>query len=118
MAWLNYWCIDENDILQNIDIVKNVITAKFKEKFWCEKNLVVKRKLRYYKKVINSNLEDHKYLLGVTNSWMKINIAKIRTNSHELHNEIGRRSIPKTPWAERVFHPCDSMSLRMKITFS
>ena len=48
MAWLNYWSINENDILQNIDNVKNIITSKFKEKFWCEENLAVKRKLRYY----------------------------------------------------------------------
>ena len=35
MAWLNHWGIGENDILQNIDNVKNIITSKFKEKFWC-----------------------------------------------------------------------------------
>ena len=58
MAWLNHWGINENDILQNIDNFKNIFTSKFKEKFWCEKNLVVKRKLRYYKEVINPNLED------------------------------------------------------------
>ena len=52
MAWLNYWGIDENDILQNIDNVKNIITSKFKDKFWCEENLAVKWKLRYYKEVI------------------------------------------------------------------
>ena len=46
MAWLNHWGINENEILQNIDNVKNIITSKFKEKFWCEKNLAVKRKLR------------------------------------------------------------------------
>ena len=60
-AWLNHWGINEDDILQNIDDVKNIITSKFKEKFWCEENLAVKRKLRYYKEVINPNLEDQKY---------------------------------------------------------
>ena len=60
MASLNHWGIDENDILQSIDNVNNFITSKFKEKFWCEENLAVKRKLRYYKEVINPNLEDHK----------------------------------------------------------
>ena len=44
MDQLNHWGIDENDILQNIDKVKNIITSKFKEKLWCEENLVVKRK--------------------------------------------------------------------------
>ena len=57
MAWLNHWGIDENDILQNIDNVKNIITYKFKEKFWYEENKVIKRKLRYYKEVINPNLK-------------------------------------------------------------
>ena len=38
MAWLNHWGIDENNILQNIDYVKNINTSKFKEKFWCEEN--------------------------------------------------------------------------------
>ena len=53
MAWLIHWDINENGILQNIDNVKNIITSKFIEKLWCEENLMVKRKLRYYKEVIN-----------------------------------------------------------------
>ena len=52
MAWLNHWGIDEKDIFHNIDNIKNIITSKFKEKLWCEENLVIKRKLRYYKEVI------------------------------------------------------------------
>ena len=62
IAWLNHWGIDENEILQNINNFKKIITSKFKEKFSCEENLAVNRKLRYYKDVINPNLEDHKYL--------------------------------------------------------
>ena len=111
MAWLNHWGINENDILQNIDNVKFFIAFKFKEKFWCEENLAVKRKLRYYKEVINPNLEDQKYLSVVTRSRKKINIAKIRTDCHELHRETTWWSIPKTPWAKRVFHPSNSMSV-------
>ena len=84
MAWLNHWGINEKDILQNIDNVKSIITSKFKEKLWCEENLAVKRKLRYYKEAINPNLEDWKYLSVVTSSRKKINISKIRMNSHEL----------------------------------
>ena len=76
----------------------------FKENLWCEENLAVKE-------VINPNLEDQKYLSIVTSSRKKINIAKIRTNSHELHRETWCWSIPKTPWAERVFHLCESMSV-------
>ena len=111
MAWLNHWGIDENDILQNIDNVKTINTSKFKEKFRCEENLMVKGKLIHYKEVINPNLEDQKYLSVVTRSWKKINIAKIRTNSHELHSETWCWSIPKTPSLEMVFHMCESMSV-------
>ena len=57
MAWLNHWGIDENDILQNIDNVKNIIASKFKEKFRSKENLAVKRKLRYNNEVINPNLK-------------------------------------------------------------
>jgi len=39
-------------------------------------------------------------------------------NSHELHSETERWTIPKTPWAERICHLYDSMSVEMKITFS
>ena len=74
MAWLNHWAIDENGIFENIDTVKNIITSKFKGKLWCEENLVVKRKLRYYKEVIIPNLEDQKYLSVVTSSWKKIGL--------------------------------------------
>ena len=58
MAWLNHWNINEVDILQNIDNIKNIIISKFKEKFQYEENLAVKRKLRYYKEIINPNLEN------------------------------------------------------------
>ena len=82
MAWLNNQGIDENDILQNIDNVKNIITSKFKQKLWCEENLALTRKLRYYREVINHNLEDQNDLSVVTSLQKKINIAKITTNSH------------------------------------
>ena len=60
-AWLNHWEINENVVVQNINNIKNIVTSKFKEKLWCEKNLEAKRKLRYYKEVINHTLEDQKY---------------------------------------------------------
>ena len=97
MAWLNQWGINENDILQNIDNVKIIVTSKFKENFWCEENVVLKRKLRYYKEVINPNLEDQKYISVVTISQKKVKITNIGTNSHELHRETGRWYIPKIP---------------------
>ena len=95
----------------NIANVKNIITSKFKEKLWSQEDLAVKRKLRYYKEVINPNLEDQKYLSVIIISQKKINIAKIKTNSHELHSETGHWTIAKTPWEGRVFHMCDSMSV-------
>ena len=90
--------------MQNINNIKNIVTSKFKEKLWCEKDLEAKRKLRYYKEVINHTLEDRKYLFVLTSSKKTINIAKIRMNSHELHSETGRWIVPKTPWMERICH--------------
>jgi hypothetical protein len=54
--------IQENVILHDIDNHKNIITFEFKEHIWCDKKLEDKRKLRYYKKVVNPNLKDKKYL--------------------------------------------------------
>ena len=53
---------------------------------WRNIELEDKRKSRYYKEVINPNLEDQKYLSILTSVKKKINIAKIRTNSHKLHS--------------------------------
>ena len=64
---------------------------------WYEKYLETKIKLRYYKEVINPTLQYQKYLFVLTSSKKKFNIAKMRTNSHELHSEIGRWAVPKTP---------------------
>jgi len=74
---------------------------------WCNKEFEGKRKLIYYKDVINPNPEAQKHISILTSVKKKINIAKIRTSSHELHHEIGHWSIPKTPWDERVYHLCD-----------
>ena len=110
-AWLNHWEIDETIALQNINNIKNIVTSKFKEKLWSTKYLEAKRKLRYYKEVINHTLEDQKYLSVLTSSKKKINIAKIRMNSHELHSETGRWAIPKTPWVERICHICENRNI-------
>ena len=69
---------------------------------WCEKYLIVKRKLRYYKEVINPTLEDQMYLCVLTSSKKKLNIANIRMNSHELHSETGHWTVPKTLWMEMI----------------
>ena len=57
---------------------------------WCKKYLEVKRKLRYYREVINPNQEDHKHISILTISKKKTNIAKIRMISRELCSETGR----------------------------
>ena len=61
--------------------------------------------------VINLNLGDQKYLSVLTSSKKKINIAKIRTNSHELHSETGRWTIPKTAWVERIYRLCENRNI-------
>ena len=53
----------------------NIISSKFKEKLWCEKDLEAKRKLRYYKEDINPTLEDQKYLSVLISTKKKMNIA-------------------------------------------
>ena len=75
---------------------------------WYDKDLEEKGKLRYYKDVINHNLDDQNYLSIFLSVKKKISIAKIRTNSHELHSETGRWSIPKMPRDEIVCHLCDT----------
>ena len=72
---------------------------------WCEKER--KRKLIYYKKVINPYLEDQKNHSILTSVKKKIDNVKIKTNSYELHGEIGCWPVPKIPWDERVSHHCD-----------
>jgi hypothetical protein len=107
----------EDTILQNKDTIKKIVKSKFKEKMWCDKELEEKRKLRYYKDVINPNLEDQNYLSVLTSVKKKISISKIRTNSHELHSEIGCWSIPKMPWDERVCHLCDTKKVEYENHF-
>ena len=74
-ALLNHWEIDENVALKNINNIKNIVTSKFKEKMWCEKDLEAKRKLRYYKEVMNPTLQDQNYTFVLTSSKKKFNIA-------------------------------------------
>ena len=65
--------------MQNTDNITNIINFKFKENMWCDKELEDKMKLRYYKEVVNPNLEDQNYLLVLKSANNKINIAKIGT---------------------------------------
>jgi hypothetical protein len=45
-SWLNHWGIQEEAIMYNINNITNIITSKFKEKMWCDKELVDKRKIK------------------------------------------------------------------------
>jgi hypothetical protein len=45
-SWLNHWGIKEEIILQNKDNIKNIITTKFKEKLWCDKELRGKKEIK------------------------------------------------------------------------
>jgi hypothetical protein len=76
-SWLNYWGIMEETILQNKDTIKKNIKSKLKKKMWCDKELEEKGKLRYYKDVINPNLEDQDYLSVSPSVKKKLSIDKI-----------------------------------------
>ena len=83
-----HWGREKDITMQNID-GKKCHSSKFKEKLLCDKELEDKRKLRYYKEVINPCLKDKKHLYALTSIKKKINVVKIGTNSHKLHSEIG-----------------------------
>jgi hypothetical protein len=95
-SWLNHWRIEEEITLQNINTNKNIIMFKFGEKLCCNKELENKTKLRYCKEILNPNLEDQKYNFVIASTKNKINISKIRRNSHELHSKTWHCTIPKT----------------------
>ena len=103
--------------MHNINNIKNIITSKCKEKTWGEKDLEVKRKLRYYKEVINPNLEDRKYLSILISLKKKTNILKMRMNSQELHSETWRCRIPKILWKERICYLCETKNFEDELQF-
>ena len=54
--------------------------------------------------MVNLNLEDQKYLFVLIRLKKKINIVKIRTNSHNLHSETRDLTIPRRAWDEGIFY--------------
>jgi hypothetical protein len=63
--------------------------------------------MTHYKEAFNSKLEYQNYLFTIVSFKKKINIAKIRTNSPEIHDEIERWIRPRTPWKERICKVCN-----------
>jgi len=57
-SWLNLWGIKEEIIMGSKDNIKDTITSSFKDKMWDAKELEGKRKLRYYKELINPTLDN------------------------------------------------------------
>ena len=79
------------------DNIKDTINPNFRDKMWDVKKMEDKRKLRYYKEVINPTVDNHNYLSMLTSTKSKMDIARIRTKSRELQSDTKRSSTPKTP---------------------
>ena len=77
--------------------VEDITISKFKDKLWEDKELEDKRKLRYYKEVINPTFDNENDLFVLSNNKRKMNITEIRNNSHELESQIGCWTRPKMP---------------------
>jgi hypothetical protein len=41
-SFINHWGIKEEVIIQNINDIKSIIIAKFKENIWCDKDYRIK----------------------------------------------------------------------------
>lgn len=108
------WEIKEEIILENKDNIKNIITSKFKDNIWDDKESHGKMKLRYYKVVINPTLANQNYLSILISAKKKINIAKIKTNSHEL---LGIDLFPKH-LGMKEYARWKSLSLRLTNPYS
>jgi len=116
-SWLDHWGVKEEIILENKDNIKNIDASKLKDKLPDDKELEGKRKPRYYKEVINPNFENQNYRSILTNAKKKMNIAKIRDNSHELQSDVECWSILKTPWTKESITFAILTGLNMKNTF-
>jgi len=77
--------------------IKDTINPNFSYKMSDVKKLEDKRKLRYYKEVINRIVDNHNYLSMLASTKSKMNMTRIRTKSRELQSDTKRSSTPKTP---------------------
>ena len=62
--------------MRSNDNIKNAITSKFKDNLLEDQELEGKRKLRYYKEVINPTLDNRNYLSVLSSNKKKINILR------------------------------------------
>jgi len=104
-------------IMGSKDNIKDTITSNFRDEMSDVKKLEDKRKLRYYKEVINPTLDNHNYLSMLTNTKSKINITGIRTNSHELQSDTEQWSTPRTRWDDIIFQICDTKKVKDENNF-
>lgn len=100
------------DALLNINTIDSIIVTNFKEKLWCYKQIENKKMLVYNKEAIDPKLKDRTYLSIFASVEKKINIAKIITNSHDLHTEIGRCTRLETSQEARIYKVCDSNKVK------
>lgn len=73
-------------ILQNGNNIKILLLPNLRKKNWDDKELKEKKKQRYYKEVINPNLENQNYIFILTSVKKRMNTTKLRANRHELHS--------------------------------
>lgn len=96
----------------------NAIASKFKNKSWNDNDLKGKIQLIYYKEVINPTLGNQNYLCILTSTRNKMNIAKIRTNFHEIWSEIRHWFMSKTPIDEIIYYLYNIKKVKYKKTLS
>lgn len=77
------------------DNIKNIIVSKFKEDLWCNEELDIKRKPRYYEGVTRI-LKDQKYLLVLTSIKKKSTLLKQEPTPMNYITTMVIGKIPKT----------------------
>ncbi|XP_059067370.1 uncharacterized protein LOC131858220 [Cryptomeria japonica] len=107
IKWLSKWNIYLNSCPTNSKEIKAFVMDKFHKWAWGNE---LARKKKYYITKFNSAYDHHqKAYIRAYISWKaKCIIAQLRTNSHQLHSEIGCWKRPKETWEERVCIFCTS----------
>ena len=97
--------------LFNIDWCYAPISVSFDVNFACVTSNFVSVIVLSLGFNFHTNLEGENYLSILTSPKNKINIIKIRTNSHKIHVETRCWRITKTMQGERIFHICETLSI-------